>query len=204
MNLVWKGKFKNVEQLKEAEELPERANKFEEPDSLGWFLLNASIFIIPIVFLLFVVVNFKSNINGGVSVIADKNHMYGVVFALIAIIPHELLHAVCFPKGSRVEVWYSLKNLAAFVYCSDPMTKKRFVFMSFFPNLVLGFIPMIIWIFTPVKYELLNINLLYFAGLNILSGMGDYLNMYNAIKQVPKNGTVQNSGFNSYWYHNQK
>lgn len=35
--------------------------------------------------------------------------------------------------------------------------------------------------------------------INITSGIGDYLNVYLTIKQVPKNVLVQNYGYHSYW-----
>jgi hypothetical protein len=40
---------------------------------------------------------------------------------------HELLHAVCFPRGSTVYVGLSPEKLAAFAVCHTPITKKRFM-----------------------------------------------------------------------------
>jgi len=38
-----------------------------------------------------------------------------------------------------------------------------------------------------------------FAVINIFFGAGDYMNMYNAWRQMPKDAMTQLSGFHSYW-----
>ena len=35
-------------------------------------------------------------------------------------------------------------------------------------------------------------------------GSGDFMNIYNTIKQVPKGAMTQISGFNSYWFFEEK
>lgn len=61
------------------------------------------------------------------------------------------------------------------------MSKFRFVFLCLFPNIILGLIPYVLFFVFP------NIVFLGAFGLSCIgAGFGDYLNIYNAIKQMPK------------------
>ena len=40
----------------------------------------------------------------------------------------------------------------------------------------------------------------FFGAIAIGSGAGDYINIYNALRQVPKGGLCYMSGMHSYWY----
>ena len=39
-----------------------------------------------------------------------------------------------------------------------------------------------------------------FGALAIGAGAGDYINVFNALTQVPKGGLIYMCGFHSYWY----
>ena len=67
--------------------------------------------------------------------------------------------------------------------------------MSLLPNIVLGFIPYLIFVINP-NWSLLGI----VGALNITSGAGDYMNVFNAITQMPKGSRTYLYKFNSYWY----
>ena len=82
-----------------------------------------------------------------------------------------------------------------FVAGPEDMSKSRFIFMSLLPNIVLGFIPYVIFIIHPAWTALGA-----FAAFNISSGAGDYLNVFNAITQMPKGARTYLHHFNSYWY----
>jgi len=117
----------------------------------------------------------------------------GALLALLAMFPHELLHAVCF-KG-EVEMYTNLKQGSLFVVGTERMSKARFIFMSLLPNLVFGFIPFIIFLFVP-QWTLLGV----FGAVGISGGAGDYLNVFNALTQMPKGARTYMHGFHSYWY----
>ncbi len=119
--------------------------------------------------------------------------------AILMIIPHEFLHAIVFPKGEKVELWASPMALAVFVVSTAPISKGRFIFLSLLPNIVFGLIPLIIWILLPQNLAITEI-VFSFASLSLLLGVGDYLNVFNAARQMPKGAIQQLSGMNSYWY----
>lgn len=195
MKIEYKGIYKDVEQLPKGE-LPENATKFKEPNNLLQLSIISLVFIIPAVFL---AETFKIGSYLIHGTITYNITLLGVVMAIAMIFPHELLHAICFGKGAKVEMYISPKAFSAFVVSVHPVSKWRFIFLSLFPNLVLGWIPLSIWMILPFNPIYSN-HLFAFAYASILFGGGDYMNAYNALRQMPKGSMHQLSGFNSYWY----
>lgn len=106
---------------------------------------------------------------------------------------HELLHALCYKKD--VYYYNNLSQGLVFVVGTEDMSKLRFIFMCLCPNIFLGVIPYIIFLMYP------NIVFLGLFGLICIGmGFGDYVNVYNAIKQIPKGAKTYLSGLHSYWY----
>lgn len=197
MKFVWKGKFKGFDQLPTAE-LPEDAVKFKEPDDPAKLNTAALLYTIPIILIIFIGIIFKQALHQTAQVV--RFNIPGLFLSFLTIFPHEFLHGICFPKGSVVEVYYSLKHMMAFVISTAPTTKARFIFLSALPNLVFGLIPFIVWIFLPVEYRDLNAFLFSFSIVNLSFGCGDYMNIFHAFTQMPKGSITQISGFHSYWY----
>jgi len=197
MNLEFKGFYKNVEQLPVAD-LPERAVKFKEPDSMLKLNLIASLFVIPVIILIILAIALKSYLFGEDIYMVYFN-LWAIILALLTIFPHEVLHAICFPKDQKVQLWLMPAFLGAFVVSTAPISKRRFIFLSLLPNIVFGLLPLIIWIFLPIESEFAA-SILTFSVLCLLFGVGDYLNVFNAIWQMPKGSIQQLSGMNSYWY----
>lgn len=111
----------------------------------------------------------------------------------LSIFPHELLHALCYKKD--VYYYSNFRQGLAFVVGTEDMSKSRFIFMCLCPNIFLGLIPYAIFLIFP------NIVFLGLFGLICLGmGFGDYINVYNAIKQMPKGAKTYLSGMHSYWY----
>lgn len=110
----------------------------------------------------------------------------------VSIFPHEFLHGLCF-KGDVYMYTYFAKG-ACFVVGPELMSKPRFIFMCMLPNLVLGFLPFIVWCFFP------NLTFLgFFGALAIGAGGGDYMNVFNTITQVPNGAKTYMHGMNSFW-----
>ncbi|WP_062110017.1 DUF3267 domain-containing protein [Bacillus niameyensis] len=197
MKLVWKGVYKSKDQLPVGE-LPAHAVKYKEPDSMLKLNIVASLFVIPVIILIVLAIIIKSLLIGDLVGNSIFN-LWGILFAFLMILPHEYLHAIVFPKGEKVELWVSPKALGVFVISTAPISKGRFIFLSLLPNIVFGFIPLIIWIFLPHDLAITEI-VFSFAFLSLLFGVGDYLNVFNATFQMPKGSLQQLSGMNSYWY----
>lgn len=82
----------------------------------------------------------------------------------------------------------------AFVVGNELMSKSRFVFMSLLPNIIFGFIPYIVGLVVPQNFWLV-----WFGSCGIATGAGDYINVINAIRQMPKGAKTYMKGFHSYW-----
>ena len=113
--------------------------------------------------------------------------------SIVIIFPHELLHALCFKKD--VYLYTNLKQGMLFVVGTETMSKGRFIFMSMLPNIIFGIVPYVIGMIFPKL-----IFMTMFGMICTSMGAGDYYNVFNAIRQVPKNGRVYMSGMRSYWY----
>ncbi|EHR1328822.1 MAG: DUF3267 domain-containing protein [Clostridium perfringens] len=202
MKLIWKGKFNGVEDLP-IDELPENAVRFEEPESAEELAKETRRFLIPVVIFLLIVIFLRIKTNGFFGV-SDVLNIFGVILIPFSILPHEYLHAIFFPKDAEVEMWYSIKQRLALVTSTTAITKKRFIFLSLFPNIVFGFLPLIIWIFIPSYLSFISGILFTFGFISLIMGVGDFMNIYNTIRQVPKGAMTQISGLNSYWFFKEK
>lgn len=198
MKLIWKGKFESEEQLPLGK-LPDNAVKFKEPETPAKLSLVASIFIIPVIIVLGAAVFIKKQLISGI-VSFEIFNIWGMVLALLMVFPHEFLHAIAFPKDAEVEVWYSVKNMMAFVVSTYPTSKSRFIFLSLLPSIVFGVIPLAAWIFIPSEFYQISGLVFSFASFSLMFGVGDFLNVFNALTQMPKGSITQLSSFHSYWY----
>jgi hypothetical protein len=195
MKLVYKGVFKDNERLPKGV-LPQNAVKFVEPNSMGKVILAASVFIIPALLMvgLFLTVHYLLYGEAATDLTST-----GLIAALFCMVPHELLHGVCFGKDADVEMYVAPKQLSMFVISTQPVTKARFIFLSLLPNLIFGWIPLFFWTVLPHN-EIYSDHLFAFALMSVIIGIGDYLNVFNAARQMPKGSMQQLSGMNSYWY----
>lgn len=112
--------------------------------------------------------------------------------ALLCAIPHEFLHAICFREDAYI--YTNLKQGMLFVVGPECMSRARFIFMSLLPNLVFGVIPYL------VALVLHQPVLGFFGALSVSMGSGDYLNVFNALTQMPRGAKTYLYGFHSYWY----
>ena len=117
----------------------------------------------------------------------------GCVASLLALFPHELLHAVCFKADAYLYTNWAQGLL--FVVGPETMSKGRFIFMSLLPNLVFGLVPYVVGMIWP--------RLTFCPAMGTLCigmGAGDYYNVFNAATQMPKGARTYLYGFNSWWY----
>ena len=123
--------------------------------------------------------------------------LLGWLLGMAILFPHELLHAVCFQED--VYLYTNWRQGMLFVVGPEDMSRGRFVLMSLLPNLVFGWGPFLLWCLTPYGGEWSD-GLLWFSLCCISFGGGDYLNVWNALRQMPRGSVQQISGFHSYWY----
>ncbi|MBQ6849800.1 MAG: DUF3267 domain-containing protein [Oscillospiraceae bacterium] len=185
MKLIYKGKFDgNPDSIPHGEHKP-GAVKFKEPEDSKKLGLIAN----SIALLIMIVAAAGIIIRGGFKSIS----ILGMVLSNLTLFPHEIIHAICFKN--EVYLYTDLKNGILFVTGPEDMSKARFVFMSLLPNIVFGFVPYILFMINP------QLKLLGTMGAMCISmGAGDYLNVYNALTQMPKGARTYLHGFNSWWY----
>lgn len=181
------------------EKLPKRevpgAVQFKEYESMEKLSLVANLLAvgIAIIFAIPVVLAMISYIKTGRFEIGLDQLILLLVLEIVTIPVHECLHASVF-KG-EVEFYTYFRKGLAFVVGPEDMTKTRFVLMSLCPNIVLGFVPYILYFFMPGQFWLG-----IWALGNIAAGAGDYINIYHALTQMPKGSLTFMSGMHSYWY----
>ena len=120
-------------------------------------------------------------------------NIIGTILSLVAMVPHEFLHAICFKED--VYMYENLRKGMLFVVGPETLTKAEFVFMSMLPNLVFGFIPFLIFLIDPSQTILGTL-----GAISIPAGAGDYYNVFNAVTQMPKGAKTYMHGMNSFWY----
>lgn len=91
------------------------------------------------------------------------------------------------------------KSLAAVALSSSPVKRNRFIFLSILP-LILGIIPLLIFCFSDNNLKELNGLMFGMAIMGMLSVYPDIYNIYNVLKSVPKNATIQIDKNTTYYF----
>jgi len=192
MILHFAGKYSGKETDLPQREHPAGATKFKEAEDLHKFAVVMNIVAILLIIILLVIACCRA---GGFFVLANRgiNFILGGVIAVLCAFPHEFLHAICFKKD--VYVYENLAEGMLFVIGTEDMSKARFIFMSFLPNLVFGVTVYCIFLVFP------NLGVLAVIGaVSLGMGVGDYYNVFNALTQMPRNAKTYLCGIHSYWY----
>ena len=175
MKIKWIGKYDGnnlptVDVGTGAKELPEVTSK-------------SAIILIPIVLLFACCVYIKKTYLGG-------------VIALLFFPVHELIHAVSFPAGSEVIMFYTTQGLGT--TCTSPMTRNRFIVVNMLPSLILGVVPLIAYMIVPRTYAFASAVLCVFSLVHVGTGYVDYLNIVHLLR-LPADSKIQISGAKIYW-----
>ena len=187
MKIKWIGKYdgKNLPTVDVevgAKELPEVTSK-------------SAIILIPIVLLFACCVYIKKTYLGGVA-FSRVDWMIGLVIALLFFPVHELIHAVSFPAGSEVIMFYTTQGLGT--TCTSPMTRNRFIVVNMLPSLILGVVPLIAYMIVPRTYAFASTVLCVFSLVHVGTGYVDYLNIVHLLR-LPADSKIQISGAKIYW-----
>jgi hypothetical protein len=123
-----------------------------------------------------------------------------MILGITSLVVHEFIHAILYPKEAIKSIWKDSKNNAYFLYCDALVSKRRFIVLSIAPAIILGIVPFIIWyIVAPIiSLEWVVCTMLMIWWMTF-DAIGDYANVFNAIRQVPKNARIFNYGVHSYW-----
>lgn len=187
MKLHYKGKYDlNPDSIPHGEHRP-NAVPFKEFQSTKALAIAANLAAFVIIILLIIPAAGRCELYNH-----STQSMLGVFASLAALFPHELLHAVCFRED--VYLYTNWAQGMLFVTGPEDMSKGRFIFMSLLPNIVFGFLPYLLGLLFQVPF---------LAALGALAtgmGAGDYINVFNALTQMPKGSRTYLHKFNSFWY----
>lgn len=186
MKLHYRGKFDMNPDSLPFSEHEEGAVAFKEPKDIKQMAIVTNVIALITVVIAYVAVCVRMGIPSLPALIVSM-----ILFAL-SMLPHELIHALCFRED--VYLYTSLKNGMLFVTGTERMSKGRFVFMSLLPTLIFGVIP-----FT-LGLVFSNGILGAFGAVSLSAGAGDYINIFNALTQMPKGARCYMHKFNTFWY----
>lgn len=194
MKLIYKSEYDGNPDHLPTNGIKEGSVKFKEIDDItkAGLLFNVIAAIIMIILIIILMIRYSF-----LTIIDSPAFMIGAIGSLIVLFPHEFLHALCFKE--EVYLYTAWKKGMVFVLGLEPMTKKRFIFMSLLPNLVFGFIPYFLALTIP-QLSFLGV----FGALCIGMGAGDYYNVFNALTQMPKGSYAYMHKMNTYWYVDEK
>ena len=116
-----------------------------------------------------------------------------LIFYLLTILPHELLHAVCYKYD--VYLYHDLMHGMLFVIGPERMSKGRFIFKCLLPSIVLGWLPCLIFMINPA-YRMIG----SLGALGLATAAGDFYNAYNALTQMPKGAWAYLHKYNTFWF----
>lgn len=171
MKLVWKGKLTKDKGFPKAD-IPKDAKVFlGEENSWHIYIIGILIFILGIALL-----KIKLNYFYGLRM-KRIGYLIGLGLAVLFLVIHELIHGLSCPRDSTVNYYYSIYGITC--YPLDPMNRNRYIFMAIAPAVILGFIPLIIWIFMPVRFVMIN-SILFTFSLGSLGGSS--ADIYNLLK----------------------
>jgi len=205
MKLTFRGRYKTEDQLPRTN-LPHNAVKFREPETMDRIDFVSSFFLIPAILLvgLFVLASYLLHgvLLNGPSRMIERSLIGLIILAImpiVPIIPQELLRVIILGRDTIVELFYAPKLLMVFFASTTPIKKWHFVCMSFLPSLVIGWLPLLVWVVLPPNEWYRNY-LFWFSFFSIIHGRRDYMNVYNALRQMPEGSIRQGCGLHSYWY----
>ena len=203
-----KGVYQSESDLTKGKPLLEGAVMFNEGKSLQDAFLKGFLVGLPLILSMILLtilkcrtIDYTIRINGKTGVFFVV--MLAVLFLLTYV--HELIHALFYPKDAVKTIWKAPMQGAYFVYCDAPVKKSRFILLCAAPAVLLGIVPFIAWYlladFIPMPYSLAMV---FTAWLMTVMSIGDYANIYNTVRQVPKGAKVFQYGMHSYWIKEQK
>lgn len=187
MKIKYMGPYNGEESSLPDGPIPSQAVRFEEPETPQKLVVVASVISVVILLVTLIPALFCEWYS-----FLGLPSLLGMLVSLILSIPHEYVHAICFRETAYI--YTNWKQGMLFVVGPEDMSKARFIFMSLLPNILFGLIPYVLGF-------LLHSSFLTSLGFMSLSmGAGDYLNVWNAFRQMPKGSKTFLRGFHSWWY----
>lgn len=194
--IIWKGIIKSENDFP-ASKIPQNAIKIDEED-MKKMQIKALPFMVPSIVICFICM-FAKTFIANEKVVNIVFLFLGVVIGFGLMIVHELLHAIAFPKNATVYIGIMPDSLSAVALSSSPVKRNRFIFLSILP-IILGIIPLVIFCAGNSNLKELNGLMFGMAIMGMVSVYPDIYNIFNILKVVPKNATIQNNKNETYYF----
>ncbi len=195
--IIWKGIIKSEDDFPTST-IPNNAKKLNVEENMKKMQLKALPFLMPS-FLILLISMFLKTYFAKENVINVWFLLIGFIVGVLLLIIHELLHAIAFPKNAVVYIGIMPKSLACVAVSSSPVKRNRFIFLSILP-IILGIIPLIIFWFSSKNLKELNGLMFGMAIMGMVSVYPDLYNIFNILRFVPKNATIQNDKNTTYYF----
>lgn len=136
-------------------------------------------------------------LNNGESVLNKPFILLGTVIGALLLLVHEFLHLIPYPqKRDKIIV---IKNWTPCAYCSGAVSKGAFIISSLLP-VVLGVVPLLIFLLIPVSHNVIN-TILWTAGtIGLASPARDYVEALICLISVPAGCSIQSGNGGFYYY----
>ena len=201
MKIVFKSKLSHLPSAN----IPQGWCKLQELSSVRVLTTGYLLFSIPLVLLTFLAFFLKGILHD-----ITVSELYAQTAVPIVSLPtailllvafcfiHESIHVWTGPRDSTVYIVPLPSRLAIGAICQEPMTRNRTIVVNIMPFLVLGMLPLILWLFISPTFVFLNAFLFYFYLAGLFGGVGDLTIIWFTLK-IPATALVQNEGFDTYY-----
>lgn len=186
-NIVWEGNQKEWNIPHTGEQLKEGAEKIKTSENL---FVDSIPYGVPPMVICILAVFLKAFLNREPPIDPFYILPAFIIGMAVALPLHELMHAVCYPKGAVVWVGLCLKKIAAYAVSFHPITRRRYVMMSLAPAL-LGIIPLFIFAVCPISLKPLLTLCIFPAFTGLISPCPDYMDIISVMRQTEKGDYIQ-------------
>ncbi|HDV0843869.1 TPA: DUF3267 domain-containing protein [Enterococcus faecalis] len=200
--IYYMGKYKDESQLTKGQPYPYQATQFKKSENINEIFLQGLLLGLPLFLIMVFIVIYRLFT---MDYVQDWNfHWFAIIVSIFLMYPliivHEIIHALVFPINARKEIWNYLDQGTMFVYCEEKLSRLRFIAMCLAPVIVLGILPFLLWYFiAPILTLEFSVCWLLMSFSMTISAVGDFVNVFNTIRQVPKGAKIFNYGFHSFW-----
>lgn len=198
LDIKWDGINADETTAWQKTDLPSSAVQIEEVDSQADLLRQSMYLWVPvlIVFLTVMVVGKKRGMWN-----PSKSGVIAGTLSSFALQPlHELLHALSIPGGNEVHIGIIRSSFSGYASSTAPMNIIECILYYIVPALILGIVPLILFIFRKDKNNFLSWFLYGFALCGIIQTAPDWFGLFPIISQVPRGAVIQASGYHTFWY----
>lgn len=202
LNIRFKGICKDEEEIKKNSKLYRNSIIFKEENTIKERIKKSERIMLPTVFIIMLSALIVADLKN-VELEFNLIDLSGILLLIPLAIIYEIIIVLSYPIKANKDFYIIKKDLALVLISNSLVSKKRYIIICLMPILILLIIPYILSIITigiiPIKITklLIIISLLacVITSLNIIE-------IYNTIKQVPKDAKIFNYGNHSYWLDN--